>query len=167
MTSRILASFCVAVSLAAIILSAIAITDKSPVDSSTLGGSLSGVPASGLFQNGKTDEPHYFVSLSSDGSGNVDGSMNFIYQDGRIATVFTFRGTAEPFYPGSSLGFAEVRADIVSKSEGTSLLTSSVPGVISFTYSKDKLSFNWCNLYLSGVANQGDCAFKESTSAVI
>jgi len=59
--------------------------------------SLAVGPVSGVYVNGHSGVPHYYVTLENRGNGVVRGSMDYLYQDGQTSVIFTFNGWSEKF----------------------------------------------------------------------
>jgi hypothetical protein len=100
----------------------------------------SSLPAAGTYADGATDVPHYVLVLSVGPGAALDGTLNFVYQDGRTATQFTFTGTA---------------------GAGTATLTShgGGPGPMSATWSAGKFVLSGCTAYLQYAMSAAACTF--------
>ena len=72
--------------------------------------------------------------------GALSGTLNFVYQDGRVATQFTFTGTA---------------------ASGTAQLTShgGGPGAISASYAPGRFVLSGCTAYLQYAMSAAACTF--------
>ncbi|MHB8497250.1 MAG: hypothetical protein ACYDES_04510 [Acidimicrobiales bacterium] len=47
----------------------------------------------GSYANGSTSVPHYVLAVTTSTSSQFDGSVSFVYQDGRRSEVFSFTAT--------------------------------------------------------------------------
>jgi beta-lactam-binding protein with PASTA domain len=94
---------------------------------------------SGIYLDGGSGTPHYYVSLTTEPDGTITGSLSYLYQDGQTAAVFTFSGPAN---------------------SGTATLTPSSGGSpISLTYSAKKMQFGECTQYLRFAQSLAQCTF--------
>ena len=73
--------------VAGLVLSVVAIARDSKTTTTAISG-----PVSGVYADGPTSVPHYFVTFLNRGDGEVRGAMNFFFQDGQTSVVFTFNG---------------------------------------------------------------------------
>jgi hypothetical protein len=114
---------------------------------------------SGMYVDGTSGTPHYFVSLSDDNEG-FSGSVNFVYQDGQSSVVFTFVGTAQN-------GAATLRPTSVPQNAGSaSQEPSTVPSVISVSIDKDSFNLGECTGYLHFTRSLAQCVFTYSPGGV-
>jgi hypothetical protein len=59
----------------------------------TSGRNVSARLASGLYTDAPDGTPHYVLSFASSEGSVIRGSVSFLYQDGRIATIGSYAGT--------------------------------------------------------------------------
>jgi hypothetical protein len=108
----------------------------------------------GVFANGSTGTPHYYVSVREGGRGKVKGTVNYLYQDGQTQPVLTFTGTAQD-------GVATLKPTIVL---GTGSATATqVPPVISMTYGNGTVGLGECTTYLHFVQTDAGCTFSRAS----
>ena len=99
----------------------------------------SDLPVSGTYDNGPTGTPHNYMVVSASTTGSVTGTVNFVYQDGRTTTEFSFTGTA-----------IDGTAQLQSQGGG--------PGDFDATYTATTMTLQGCAAYLS-FANSNQCLF--------
>lgn len=113
---------------------------------------------SGIYVNGPSGTPHYFVSLTDGSAGQVSGSVDFLYQDGQTGVAFSVTGNVHngvmTLYP----------ANVQTPPGGTASLARNVPSVISATVDRDAFDLGECSSYLSFVQSLADCAFTYSAT---
>jgi hypothetical protein len=97
------------------------------------------VLTSGLYTDAPDGAPHYVLSFSSRGGGVIRGSVSFLYQDGRIATVGSDAGTLS----GS----------------GKITLTLSDGKTLSGTYAGGRIDLAGCAAALPLARVAGGCTF--------
>lgn len=101
----------------------------------------------GIYVDGGSGTPHYFVELTTGANGLVNGALSYVYQDGQTSAVFSFNGT-----PGSGAG---------------NLTTSSGdPAQVSFTYDLKTFQLGECGRYLTKATSNADCTFNYSPSGI-
>jgi hypothetical protein len=94
---------------------------------------------SGIYLDGGSGTPHYYVSLKVEPDGTLSGALSYLYQDGQTSPVFSFSG------PTNS---------------GTATLTRSTGGSpISLTYSANQMQFGECTQYLKFATSLAQCTF--------
>jgi len=103
------------------------------------------LPASGTYVNGPAGDPHSYVVLSTSGTASISGTANFVYQDGRETTEFSFSGTA-----GGGT------AQLQSQGGG--------PGNFSATYTATTMTLQGCSSYLLFISSAGQCLFTLSAT---
>ena len=108
--------------------------------STTAGGpaSTSGLQA-GTYTDGSAGMPHYVVDVTSSTGPSVAGSISFVYQDGRTASVGSFSGTA-----GAG------RATLTLSPQGTQAAA---------TYTSTTLVLDGCTGYLQYATGAAQCTF--------
>jgi len=102
---------------------------------------------SGIYLDGGSGTPHYYVSLTTQSDGTISGSLSYLYQDGQTSAVFSFSGSAN---------------------SGTAALTpSSGGGPISLTYSAKQMQFGECTQYLKFAQSMAQCTFTYSPGGAL
>lgn len=96
------------------------------------------LPPVGTYADGPQGTPHYTLVLTTSSATSLVGSVNFIFQDGRTETVFTFTGT-----PGA----------------GHTSLTTSTGKTVSASYTATSITLVSCNTYLQYAASDSECTF--------
>jgi hypothetical protein len=119
-------------------------------------GSASGA-LTGVYTNGATGTPHYYMSLREGGKGKVKGTLNYEYQDGQTQAVLTFSGKAQD-------GVANLKPKVVTQGSGSASATS-VPSDIALTYDQSGVTLGQCTSYLHLVPSEAACAFTRSSSS--
>lgn len=119
--------------------------------------SASAPPRTGTYTNGPGGAPHYFVDLTTDSAGTLNGSVKFRYQDGTTSTVFTFSG---PWKPGS----ATLRALTIPQEGSAAQSSSSVPSSIPVAIGSDTLDFTGCQRYFHFVTSSAQCRFTRTST---
>jgi hypothetical protein len=110
-----------------------------PPVSATTPQQIATVLPSGIYLDGGSGTPHYYVALTSQPNGSISGAISFLYQDGQTSPVFSFSG------PTNS---------------GTATLTPSTGGnPISLTYSANQMQFGECTQYLKFATSLAQCTF--------
>lgn len=140
-------------------------TTTSPASTSTTRPTTTAPPAtvsnplaSGTYANGSPGTPHYFLSVSSSSSGDLTGSVNYLYQDGQTSVVFTFDGSDQN-------GTATVRPTSVPQNGAASQNPATVPAVISATYGQGSVDLGECVSYLHFAQSLAQCTFTDSPQA--
>lgn len=146
------------VALVAIVVSSIALAQR---QSSAPGEA--GPPASGVYLNGASDRPHFYLVLTNLGEGRVRGSVDFRYQDGQTTLVFTFGGTTEALRAGATSGALTLTPEKIP-SESSSQLVTPLPSALSATYDAGEVELGECDAYLE-VADLAACQFSLSTTS--
>jgi hypothetical protein len=116
----------------------------------------------GIFTDGSEGRPYYFISLfgSGDSVGGstprpVEGSLDFLYQDGQSSVVFTFDGT----WSGTNL---TMHPTSFPKAGSAVIRTGSVPQTIQATTISDLLGvirLPNCSSYLRLATTTQQCEF--------
>jgi len=106
---------------------------------------------SGIYLDGGSGTPHYYVSLTTRSDGAISGSLSYLYQDGQTSAVFSFSGSAN---------------------FGTATLTRSagggpISGPISVTYSAKQVQFGECTQYLKFAESLAQCTFTYSPGGAL
>jgi hypothetical protein len=102
---------------------------------------------SGIYLDGGSGTPHYYVSLTTQSDGTISGSLSYLYQDGQTSAVFSFSG---------------------STNSGTATLTpSTAGGPISVTYSAKQMQFGECTQYLKFAQSMAQCTFTYSPGGAL
>ncbi len=117
------------------------------------------IPLSGVYADGASGQPHYFVAVSSLGEHTLTGSMDFVYQDGQTSVVFTFQGSVQQLRPGANVAVLTLVPSLVPQDGSASQKRSSVPTAISAVYQGKGLSFGECGNYLHFVPSLAGCQF--------
>jgi len=112
-------------------------------------------PQNGTYSDGT--EVNYFVSLTSQASGTLDGSVQFAYQDGQTSVVFTFTGTWQD-------GIATLTPGSIPQTGSASQDPATVPSTISMQYAQSSLDLGECTAYLHFVESESQCQFTFSPS---
>lgn len=146
------------VAIVAIVLSSIALTQRT----SAPGNGSSAL--SGIYVDGPTSRPHFFVVLSALSGGRVRGAVDYVYQDGQTSVVFTFRGTSQALGANASSG--ELTLEPVITTANSSQLQKAPLPALSVTYGPRQLELGECSLYLR-VTSLAACTFSLSTNGVI
>lgn len=94
---------------------------------------------SGLYTDGPDGTPHYVLSFTSRGDGDLRGSASFLYQDGRVTAVGSYAGTLS----GS----------------GKITLTLGDGKILSGSYTSGRLNLPDCAAALPLARATGDCTF--------
>jgi hypothetical protein len=102
------------------------------------GPPVGNLPPVGTYTDGPQGTPHYTLVLTTSSATSLAGSVNFIFQDGRTQTVFTFSGTP---------------------STGNASLTTSSGKTVSATYTSSSITLASCTTYLQYAANDSECTF--------
>lgn len=106
--------------------------------------------------SGSSGEPHYVVTVSSAENTDFDGSVKFIYQDGKTTSVFDFNAHVT----GQS---AEATpSDVATTGSGTKTV-SSVPSTLRIQVGADKLTLVGCQAYMPETQTSDACTFVRST----
>jgi hypothetical protein len=107
--------------------------------SPTSSRNVSAMLTSGLYTDAPDGTPHYVLSFTSSAGSVIRGSVSFLYQDGRIATVGSYAGTLS----GS----------------GKITLTLGDGKVLSGRYTAGRLNLAGCAAALPLATVAGDCTF--------
>jgi hypothetical protein len=104
---------------------------------------------------GSSGVPHYVVEINSANGTAFDGTMKFVFQDGRTSRVFDFSGTVT----GQS---ATARpADVATSNSGPQIV-STVPSTLRIAVGSNILTFEGCQSYLPEVQSSSACTFSQS-----
>ena len=117
-------------------------------------GSGSGA-LTGVYTNGASGTPHYYISLREGGKGKVRGTVNYEFQDGQTQAVLTFSGKAQD-------GVANVKPKLVTQASGAAS-ESSTPSDISMTYGQSGITLGECTSYLHLATSESACTFSRSS----
>ena len=97
------------------------------------------LPTTGTYVDGSASFPHYVLDLTTSTPASVDGTLSFVFQDGRTSQVGTVHGTA-----GGG------RAQLTIAPQGTA-----APA----TYTAGTVVFGSCTGYLSYATSADQCTF--------
>jgi hypothetical protein len=100
---------------------------------------------SGSYVDGPPGTPHYVMNLTAQAGGALNGTLLFLFQDGRTSESFSFTGTARD-------GVAQ-------------LATSGGPHQIAAIYSPGVVVLTGCVGYLQDAQSDTACRFTYSSSA--
>lgn len=113
-----------------------------PTTPTTTPSPVASLLPSGIYTNGPSGTPHYFISLMSGSGGSFSGTVSFLAQDGNTPTEFTFTAAAE---------------------DGVATVTpSSGPSTLTATFSQNQLTLGNCTSYLQFAQSNADCTFNLS-----
>jgi serine/threonine protein kinase len=118
-------------------------TTTSP--STTTTSPTAGLLPSGIYTDGQSGTPHYFITLTTSPNGDLRGNVSFLAQDGQTRLAFTFTGTTQ---------------------SGSATLTPSTGQPISATFTDRQLALGDCTTYLEFATSNADCTFSFSASGV-
>jgi hypothetical protein len=118
-------------------------TTTSP--STTTTSPTAGLLPSGIYTDGQSGTPHYFITLTTSPNGDLRGNVSFLAQDGQTRLAFTFTGTTQ---------------------SGSATLTPSTGQPISATFTDGQLALGDCTTYLEFATSNADCTFSFSASGV-
>jgi hypothetical protein len=118
-------------------------TTTSP--STTATSPTAGLLPSGIYTDGQSGTPHYFITLTTSPNGDLRGNVSFLAQDGQTRLAFTFTGTTQ---------------------SGSATLTPSTGQPISATFTDGQLALGDCTTYLEFATSNADCTFSFSASGV-
>jgi hypothetical protein len=116
-----------------------------PVSPTTAPSTTAGgvVPATGVYADGATGTPHYLLDVTAVSGSTMSGTLEFVFQDGRTQTVWTFTGTVH---------------------DGSATLTTSPGGkTISLTYTTSSIVLASCTAYLQYAQSDSQCTFTRSS----
>ncbi len=100
---------------------------------------------SGIYVDGATNAPHYYIDLQHHADDTLSGTIGFAQQDGQTSAVLTFTGTMVA---------------------GVATLKASNSTVISATYGPSGLVLGGCKTYLKLVTTNAGCSFEVTTSGL-
>jgi hypothetical protein len=118
-------------------------------------GSATGA-LTGVYANGASGTPHYYISLREGGKGKVRGTVNYQFQDGQTQAVLTFTGKAQD-------GVANVKPKLVTQTSGAASETST-PSDIAMTYDQSGITLGECTSYLHLATSEAACTFTRSSA---
>lgn len=121
------------------------------IPGSTTTAALGALPLDGNYVNSPDGTPHYFVTLRAGSDGSLNGSVQFLAQDGNTSVAFNFSGTWRA-------GVATL-----TPSGGTA---QNVPSSVSMPYSSTGLSLGGCTTYLQFATSQASCQFSFNGSQI-
>ncbi len=147
------------VALAALVLALVALASE-PKSSTH----VSFAPLSGIYTDARNDVPHYFVSVNVREDRDVQGSMDFEYQDGQTSVVFTFRGVEVPTKSRATSGALTLTTTSTNGSGRAAQSAGSIPATLSVLYGAKSLVFGECTNYLRLAASLAACTFSRSFS---
>lgn len=110
-------------------------TTSTPASTPSTVGNL---PPVGTYADGPQGTPHYTLDLTSSSAAALAGSVNYVFQDGRTQTVFTFTGTPSTDHAS---------------------LTTSTGKTVSATYTSSSITLASCTTYLQYTTNDSQCTF--------
>lgn len=96
------------------------------------------LPSVGAYADGSPGTPHYTLDLTTSSAISLAGSVNFLFQDGRTQTVFTFSG---------------------APSAGHASLETSTGKTVAATYTSGSITLASCTTYLQYATNDSECTF--------
>ena len=149
------------IAIVALVISVVALATRSVAPTSLAVG-----PVSGVYVNGHSGVPHYYVTLENRGNGVVRGSMDYLYQDGQTSVIFTFNGWSEKFGSHGTTGSLTLSTIKVKGFAAVSNGASMVPSTISAQYSAKQLVFGECSVYLK-VLSLAACNFTLNDSGLL
>ncbi len=118
----------------------VATTTTTTSAASTTGGTA--LLAPGDYLNASAAVPHYQIAIAPSAPGTLQGTLSFVYQDGKQSEVFTF--SASP--PSSATG-APFNLDTSSGTSHTATITAGA------------LQLPGCQAYLSYAVSASQCVF--------
>lgn len=124
--------------------------------SATTSAGTSNSELTGVFANGDSGTPHYYVSLREGNKGKVKGTVNYAYQDGQTQVVLSFTGTAQD-------GVATLKPTVVTQGTGSATETTA-PSLISMTYGNNSVTLGECTSYLKLVPSEAGCTFSRTSA---
>ncbi len=138
----------------------LAVCGSSPSDQATTSTTAiapAAAVATGTYApSGASGEPHYVVSVSSAENTEFDGSVKFIYQDGKTTSVFDFNAHVTG-------QIAEATPSNVATTGSGTKTVSSVPTTLRIQVGADKLTLEGCQAYLPETQSSDACTFVRST----
>jgi hypothetical protein len=117
-------------------------------DPCTFGGSSTGLatsgpaPTVGTYSDGSAGTPHYLVTITSSNGDDLEGSVSYLDQDGRVAQLFSFFGL-----------FQDRVATVTERSFGLN------PPTISVALGNGQLNFGECFNYMQSISSNAQCTF--------
>jgi hypothetical protein len=122
------------------------------------------LPLSGVYADGASGQPHYFVAITYLRTGQLQGTMDFVYQDGQTSVVFTFQGSSQQLRVGADVAVLTLVPSVVPQNGSASQQPSSVPTALSVVYQSKALDFGECSNYLHFVPSLAGCHFTYAQS---
>jgi hypothetical protein len=115
------------------------VADQAPAGHSPARRAVSAALTSGLYADGPDGTPHYDLSFTAGPGRVLSGSVSFLYQDGRIATVGSYAG----------------------RLSGGGKITLTLAGgkALSGRYTAGRLNLAGCATVLPLATFAGDCTF--------
>lgn len=110
----------------------------------------------GVTKGGSAGTPHYIVSLTKATSTSLEGSVQFVEQDGKTETAFTFTGQG-----GRQL--ALLRPAAPTGTGSSTVTTGTLPKAIPALISQGTIKLDRCSTYLRYATSTSDCTFTYST----
>jgi hypothetical protein len=101
---------------------------------------------SGIYTDGPQGTPHYFITLTSQADGSLNGTVTFLAQDGNTPTAFTFTGTTQ---------------------SGVATLTPSTGSAITAPFTNGQITLGGCTNYLQFAQSNADCTFNFSPNGLM
>lgn len=120
-------------------------TTTSPGSTTTTTSATAQALPSGIYTNGPSGTPHYFINLTTKADGTLSGSVTFLAQDGNTSVAFTFTGTSQ---------------------SGVASLQTNTGQTISAPFANQQLTLGQCTNLLQFATSQADCNFNLSPSGV-
>jgi hypothetical protein len=130
-------------------------TTSSPTTSApsaTVAPVMNPIPSGTYVSSSAAGYPHYYLVATSSATGNITGSVNFVYQDGQTSVVFTFEGISQN-------GSALLHPTLIPQTGEAAQSPSTVPGAISATYGQGAVQLGECPSYLHNVQSMTQCTF--------
>lgn len=135
-------------------------TTTAPPASALRPGRATGDLKSGTYtggtKSGGPSTPHYVVSLTKATPTSLEGSVQFVEQDGKTETAFTFSGEG-----GRQL--AVLRPVAPSGTGPSTVTTGTLPKAIPALISQGTIKLDKCSTYLRYATSTSDCTFTYST----
>ncbi len=106
--------------------------------------------------SGASGELHYLITVRSAENTEFDGSVKFIYQDGKTMSVFDFNAHV------TGRSAVATPSNVATTGSGTKTV-SSVPTTLRIQVGADKLTLEGCQAYLPVAQSSDACTFARSS----
>jgi hypothetical protein len=153
----VLIAFIALIAAVALVLASLALTRGSSSVKSV-------APRSGIYLDGPSDQPHFFVVVTRLRGGRVRGAVDFQFQNGQTSLVFTFGGFSQATSEGSATGVLTLIPERNANDTSDQLLEPP-PSAVSATFGARGLELGECASYLH-VSSLSRCQFTLSTNAL-